>query len=67
MVLESQSSALWFQAVWGLTAGAQPEVTILHRARGPGSYKKTQRYVADCFAHPPRGNQDPVHHCGIVS
>ena len=31
---ESQSSAFWFQPVWGLCAGAQPEMTIFHLGVG---------------------------------
>ena len=45
MLQESQSSAFWFQPVWGPYASAQPEVSSLHLDEGVSSYGRTQRYA----------------------
>lgn len=44
---ESQSSAFWFQPVWGPHTCAQPEVSVLHLVGGLSSCR-TQRHVVNC-------------------
>ena len=48
---ESQTSAFWFQPVWGPCACAQPEV-LFHVVWGLSSCRRTQRCVSNCYAHP---------------
>ena len=55
MFQESQSSAFWFQPVWGPLL-----VLILHLDGGLGSCRRTQRCVSDCYVYPLRRNQDPA-------
>ena len=43
MFQESQPSVFWFQPVWGPSACAQPEVTILHQGGGLSSCRRAQR------------------------
>ena len=61
---ESQSSAFWFQPVWGPHACAQPKVILLHLGGGLSSCRRTQRYISNCYPHPPRRNQD--HHPALL-
>ena len=65
-VMESASSAFWFQPIWGLHAGGQNTVNVSHLAGCFCICKTVQRYCSMC---PLRGNQDPsprLHHCFLT-